>query len=177
MNYGRRFVTLYRRQGSRPSPWKRNAKSWRFSSPLPPWHSGKEDRKINEDMTTNYSSVKRIVVRGGQWRPWFWKEGSRRRWEKNKRKRERTSSRWEGQEGLSEGMLQNEEEPPLEGRVRCSCVSQAWTHGRDLRRGVLGVSGEPPHDRHKPSAWMRWVSRGGRGQATRGLSARLRGWI
>ena len=24
-NYGRRFVTLYRRQGSRPSPWKRNA--------------------------------------------------------------------------------------------------------------------------------------------------------
>ena len=27
MNYERRFVTLYRRQGSRPSPWKRNAKS------------------------------------------------------------------------------------------------------------------------------------------------------
>ena len=27
MNYGRRFVTLYRRQGSRPSPWKRNAKN------------------------------------------------------------------------------------------------------------------------------------------------------
>ena len=26
MNYGRRFVILYRRQGSRPSPWKRNAK-------------------------------------------------------------------------------------------------------------------------------------------------------
>ena len=26
MNYGIRFVTLYRRQGSRPSPWKRNAK-------------------------------------------------------------------------------------------------------------------------------------------------------
>ena len=25
-NYGRRFVTLYRRQGSSPSPWKRNAK-------------------------------------------------------------------------------------------------------------------------------------------------------
>ena len=25
-NYGRRFMTLYRRQGSRPSPWKRNAK-------------------------------------------------------------------------------------------------------------------------------------------------------
>ena len=27
MNYGMRFVTLYRRQGSKPSPWKRNAKS------------------------------------------------------------------------------------------------------------------------------------------------------
>ena len=26
MNYGRRFVTLYRRQGLRPSPRKRNAK-------------------------------------------------------------------------------------------------------------------------------------------------------
>ena len=26
MNYGQRFVTLYRRQGSRPSPQKRNAK-------------------------------------------------------------------------------------------------------------------------------------------------------
>ena len=26
MNDGRRFVTLYRRQGSRPSPWKRNTK-------------------------------------------------------------------------------------------------------------------------------------------------------
>ena len=26
MNYGMRFVTLYRRQGSRPTPWKRNAR-------------------------------------------------------------------------------------------------------------------------------------------------------
>ena len=26
MNYGRKFGTLYRRQGSKPSPWKRNAK-------------------------------------------------------------------------------------------------------------------------------------------------------
>ena len=26
MNYGWRFMTLYRRQGSRPSPWKRKAK-------------------------------------------------------------------------------------------------------------------------------------------------------
>ena len=27
MNYGMRFMTLYRRQGLRPSPWKRNAKN------------------------------------------------------------------------------------------------------------------------------------------------------
>ena len=26
MHYGQRFVTLYRRQGSRPSPWNKNAK-------------------------------------------------------------------------------------------------------------------------------------------------------
>ena len=26
MNHGMRFMTLYKRQGSRPSPWKRNAK-------------------------------------------------------------------------------------------------------------------------------------------------------
>ena len=26
MNYGMRFMTLYSRQGSRPSPWKRKAK-------------------------------------------------------------------------------------------------------------------------------------------------------
>ena len=26
MNYAWRFVTLYRRQGSRPSPWKKNEK-------------------------------------------------------------------------------------------------------------------------------------------------------
>ena len=26
MNYGRRFMTLHRKEGSRPSPWKRNAK-------------------------------------------------------------------------------------------------------------------------------------------------------
>ena len=30
MNYGRRFVTLYRRQGLRPSPWKRNAKKQKW---------------------------------------------------------------------------------------------------------------------------------------------------
>ena len=32
MNYRMRFVTLYRRQGSRPSPWKRNAKKAKWLS-------------------------------------------------------------------------------------------------------------------------------------------------
>ena len=32
MNYGQRFVTLHRRQGSRPSPWKRNAKKGKWLS-------------------------------------------------------------------------------------------------------------------------------------------------
>ena len=32
MNYGLRFVTLYRREGSRPSPWKRNAKEKKWLS-------------------------------------------------------------------------------------------------------------------------------------------------
>ena len=32
MNYGQRFVTLYRKQGSRPSPWKRNAKKAKWLS-------------------------------------------------------------------------------------------------------------------------------------------------
>ena len=32
MNYGQRFMTLYRRQESRPSPWKRNAKKTKWLS-------------------------------------------------------------------------------------------------------------------------------------------------
>ena len=32
MNYGMRFVTLCRRQGSRPSPWKKNAKKAKWLS-------------------------------------------------------------------------------------------------------------------------------------------------
>ena len=32
MNYEMRFVTLYRRQGSRPFPWKRNAKKAKWLS-------------------------------------------------------------------------------------------------------------------------------------------------
>ena len=32
MNYGLSFMTLYRRQGSRPSPWKRNTKKAKWLS-------------------------------------------------------------------------------------------------------------------------------------------------
>ena len=32
MNYRQRFMTLYRRQGSRPSPWKTNAKKAKWLS-------------------------------------------------------------------------------------------------------------------------------------------------
>ena len=32
MKYGQRFVTLHRRQGSRPSSWKRNAKKAKWLS-------------------------------------------------------------------------------------------------------------------------------------------------
>ena len=32
MNYGMRFVTLYRRQGTRPFPWKINAKKQKWLS-------------------------------------------------------------------------------------------------------------------------------------------------
>ena len=32
INYGWRFVTLYRRQGSKPSPWKKNAKKAKWLS-------------------------------------------------------------------------------------------------------------------------------------------------
>ena len=32
MNYGHRFLTLYRREGSSPSPWKRNAKKVKWLS-------------------------------------------------------------------------------------------------------------------------------------------------
>ena len=32
MNYGQSFITLYRRQGSRSSPWDRNAKKAKWLS-------------------------------------------------------------------------------------------------------------------------------------------------
>ena len=145
MNYGQRFVTLYRRQESRPSPRKTNAKSWRFSSPLPPWHSRKKDRKISGGMTINCSSVKEL----------WWEVASKASGpagrgvegggKKNEQRQERSDSRLEGWADLSEEMLQNEEEQPLEGRVKCRWVSWAWTHGRDTYRGrTWGPGGAAP---------------------------------
>ena len=47
MNYGQRFVTLYRRQGPRSSPWKRKAK------------------KLNGCLWRPYIAVKREVKNEG----------------------------------------------------------------------------------------------------------------
>ena len=50
MNYGRRFMTLYRRQGSRPSPWKRNAKKakWLSEETLQIAVKGREEKSKGE---------------------------------------------------------------------------------------------------------------------------------
>ena len=48
MNYGRRFVTLYRRQGSRQSPWKRNAKKMAVWGSLTNSCEKKEKQKAKE---------------------------------------------------------------------------------------------------------------------------------
>ena len=48
-NYGMRFRTLYRRQGSRPSPWKRNAKKQNGCLGRPyKWLWKEERRKAKE---------------------------------------------------------------------------------------------------------------------------------
>ena len=48
-NYGMRFGTLYRRQGSRPSPWKRNAKKQNGCLGRPyKWLWKEERRKAKE---------------------------------------------------------------------------------------------------------------------------------
>ena len=60
MNYGMQFMALYRRQGSRPSPWKRNAKAGSQQIPgakanrlLPRKHTGhgKHPLPTTQEMT------------------------------------------------------------------------------------------------------------------------------
>ena len=46
MNYARRFMTSYRRQGSRPSPWKRNAGKKKKNVP------GRKNQYCENDYTT-----------------------------------------------------------------------------------------------------------------------------
>ena len=48
MNYGMRFVTLYRRQGSRPFPWKRNAKKQNDCLGRPCAEKRREDKSKGE---------------------------------------------------------------------------------------------------------------------------------
>ena len=67
MNYGQRFVTLYRRQGSRPSPCKRNAKKQngclrRHYKQL--WKEGKQkEKKKRERYTDLNAEFQRIAKR------------------------------------------------------------------------------------------------------------------
>ena len=49
MNYGMRFVTLYRRQGSRPFPWKRNAKKQNDCLGRPCAEKRREDKSKGEN--------------------------------------------------------------------------------------------------------------------------------
>ena len=66
MNYGLRFVTLYRRQGSRPSPWKRNAKKQSGCLRRPYKQLSKEEkqkarekRKDNKHLNTELQRIAR----------------------------------------------------------------------------------------------------------------------
>src|SRR5574337_819490 len=52
MNCGRRFVTLYRRQGSKPSPWKRNAKK-QNGCLRRPYRS--EERRVGKECRSRWS--------------------------------------------------------------------------------------------------------------------------
>ena len=52
MNYRWRFVTLYRRQGSRPSPWKRNAK--------------KQNSCLSERLLLNHAQTLGFLTPGGE---------------------------------------------------------------------------------------------------------------
>ena len=66
MNYGRRFTTLYRRQGSRPSPWKRKGKNakWLSEEALQKdekrrEEKGKGEKEIYIHLNTDFQRIER----------------------------------------------------------------------------------------------------------------------
>ena len=57
MNYGWRVVTLYRRQGSRPSPWKRNAKKQNGCLGRPYKQLWKEEKRKAKEKNERYKHL------------------------------------------------------------------------------------------------------------------------
>ena len=55
MNYGLKFVTLYRRQGARPSPRKRNAKKQNSCLRRPYRELGKEEKQKAKEKSKDIS--------------------------------------------------------------------------------------------------------------------------
>ena len=65
-NYGRRFMTLYRRQGSRASPWKRNAKKQNGCLENPMNSRKRQNARIPKEELPRSLSAQ--YATGGQWR-------------------------------------------------------------------------------------------------------------
>ena len=63
MNYGQRFVTLYRRQGSRPSPRKRNAKKQNGCVPQIAVKRREEKSKGEKERHTHFNAEFQRIAR------------------------------------------------------------------------------------------------------------------
>ena len=65
MNYGQRFMTLYRRQGSRLSPWKRNAKKSKMAvwGGLPIAVKRREVKRKEEERYTHLNAEFQRIAR------------------------------------------------------------------------------------------------------------------